>query len=138
MQQANWTATNQANPATFRGRGGDDSSCEMPDAAVLVCDLAALSPDEQRQRAALADEITAAFREVRETEDGYAARIDDDPALCRRALEWLLLERRCCPFLDLRLALTREGGPLWLHFGGGPGVKEFLAAAGLAPQACTC
>ena len=56
---------------------------------------------------------------------------------CRRALEWLLLERRCCPFFDLRLALAGERGSVWIHFGGGPGVKEFLAAAGLATRAAT-
>jgi len=99
----------------------------------LACDLGALTADEQRCRAALAAQLTAAFREVRETADGYAARLDD-VALCRDALEWLLLERRCCPFFDLRLTLDAGNGPVWIHFGGGPGVKEFLAAAGLAPR----
>jgi hypothetical protein len=107
----------------------------MADPTPLACNLGALSADEQHRRAALADDIAAVFREVRETEDGYAARIDDDPALCRRALEWLLLERRCCPFLDLRLVLEGERGPVWIHFRGGPGVKAFLAAAGLAARA---
>jgi len=135
MQRTNWTDKKQANAATFRRAGGGGSSSGMADLAPLACNLDALSPEERRRRAALADEITAAFRHVRETADGYAARIDDDPALCRRALEWLLLERRCCPFLDLNLALGGEQGAIWIHFGGGPAVKEFLSAAGLAARA---
>jgi hypothetical protein len=100
----------------------------------IVCDLAALDVGEQRRRAALATRLMGAFTEIRETIDGYAARLDHDPGTCREALEWLLLERRCCPFLRLELRLGPGEGPLWIHFGGGPGVKEFLSAAGLAAR----
>jgi hypothetical protein len=50
--------------------------------------------------------------------------------IVRDALDWLLLERRCCPFLRLELSFDPSNGPVWLRFRGGPGVKEFLAAAG--------
>jgi hypothetical protein len=64
--------------------------------------------------------------------DGYAASLDpSDPALVRDALEWLLLERRCCPFLHLELCFEPSDGPAWFRFRGDPGVKAFLAAAGL-------
>jgi len=134
MQQTNWLSHDQANAGPFRRHWGGGSCVGMVTPEPLICNLGALTADEQRRRAALAAELTAAFREVRETADGYAARLDDDAALCRLALEWLLLERRCCPFFDLRLTLDAGNGPVWIHFAGGPGVKEFLAAAGLAPR----
>jgi hypothetical protein len=62
--------------------------------------------------------------------DGYAGRLDPDSEIVRDALEWLLLERRCCPFLRLDLSFEPSNGPVWFRFHGGPGVKEFLAAAG--------
>ena len=62
--------------------------------------------------------------------DGYAARLDPDPAILRDALDWLMLERRCCPFLRLELAFEPSDGAAWISFRGGPAVKEFLAAAG--------
>ena len=96
----------------------------------LACDLSALTPAEQTRRSMLASHVAARFREVQETPDGYAAALDLDPALLRDALDWVLLERRCCPFLRLDLRFEPSAGPIWLQFGGGPGVKEFLTAAG--------
>src|SRR5205823_5301774 len=52
------------------------------------------------------------------------------PPLVQDALDWLLLERRCCPFLRLELSFEPSNGPVWFRFRGGPGIKEFLAAAG--------
>ena len=96
----------------------------------IACNLGALSAEERTRRSAAAARVSARFREVRETSDGYAARLDEDPQLLQDALDWLLLERRCCPFLRLELRLDPSDGPVWLGFSGGPGVKEFLAAAG--------
>jgi hypothetical protein len=97
----------------------------------LACDLTALSAEERTRRAALASSVFARFREVRETSDGYAGCLDADREHVRDVLEWVLLERRCCPFLRFELAFEPSTGPLWVSFGGGPGVKEFLTAAGV-------
>ena len=97
----------------------------------FACDLSALSVDERARRAALASRVAARFREVLEISDGYAARLDPDPAVVRDALDWLLLERRCCPFLRFELCFEPADGPVWFQVRGDPGIKEFLAAAGL-------
>ena len=97
----------------------------------LACDLGALSADERARRSTLASRVAARFREVQEISDGYAGCLDSDPAIVRDALDWLLLERRCCPFLRLELSFEPSHGPVSVRFRGGPGVKEFLAAAGL-------
>jgi hypothetical protein len=102
---------------------------------VLACDLGALSREERARRSTVASRVSGRFREVLETSDGYAARLEADPDLLQDALDWLLLERRCCPFLCLELRFEPSLGAVWLRFGGGPGVKEFLAAAGLKPSA---
>ena len=100
----------------------------------LACDLGALSVDERARRSTLASQVFARFREVQEISDGYAGSLDPDSAIVRDALDWLLLERRCCPFLRLELSFEPANGPAWFRFRGGPGVKEFLAAAGLKPS----
>lgn len=100
----------------------------------FACDLGALSAEEWARRSTLASRVAARFREVQELPDGYAARLDD-PAVVQDALDWLLLERRCCPFLRLDLCFEPSDGPVWLQFRGGPGTKEFLAAAGLKATA---
>ena len=103
----------------------------------LACDLGALSVDEGARRSTLASRVSARFREVQEISDGYAAFLDPDPAIVRDALDWVLLERRCCPFSRLDLCFEPSDGPVWFRFRGGPGVKEFLAAAGLKASPVT-
>src|SRR5262249_4569187 len=105
------------------GRGRQEMSCSPP---ALACDLGALSREDQARRSTLASRVSSRFREVRETADGYAARLDAEMALARDAFDLILLEARCCPFLRLELSLELSAGPVWLRFGGGPGVKEFL------------
>ena len=97
---------------------------------VIACNLGALSEEEKTRRSAMAARVSARFQEIRETPDGYAARLDEDPKLVQGALEWFFLERRCCPFLQLEMRIEPSDGPVWLSFGGGPGVKEFLGTAG--------
>ena len=62
----------------------------------FACDLGALNAEERAQRSTLASRVAARFREVQELADGYAARLDPDAAVARDALDWLLLEQRCC------------------------------------------
>ncbi len=103
----------------------------MSDARPLIaCDLGALSEEERLRRSTAAASVSARFREVRETPDGYTARFDSDPQLVQDAFDWVLLERRCCPFFQLELRFEPSDGPVWLRFSGGPGVKEFLGAVG--------
>jgi hypothetical protein len=101
----------------------------------LACDLGALSGEERARRSTLASRVAARFLEIQELPDGYAARLDPDLTVVEGALGWLLLERRCCPFLRLELCFEPSAGPVWFRFLGGPGVKEFLTAAGLKPSA---
>ena len=96
----------------------------------LACDLGALNSEERARRSELQSRVAGRFGEIQEIVDGYAARLPADPQLVRDAVEWLLLERRCCPFLRLEVSLEAAEGPVWLRFGGGPAVKEFLAGAG--------
>jgi hypothetical protein len=108
---------------------------------VIACNLGALSAAERERRAALAGALVPQARSIQELPDGYALQLSVTPSLAHEALEWLLLERRCCPFLRLELELESEEGPLWLRLRGGPGVKEFLSAAGLAGRlaaSCGC
>jgi hypothetical protein len=97
-------------------------------ATVIACHLAALEPAEQRRRADLAEAVSRQAVAIVDTADGYALRLDDLDLL-PHAIEWISLERRCCPFLRFELTFEPDTGPVWLRLGGGAGVKEFLAAA---------
>ncbi len=104
---------------------------------VIACNLDALSAAERTRRAALAGALVPQARSVRELPDGYALQLPATPALAQESLEWLLLERRCCPFFRLELELEPEEGALWVRLRGGPGVKEFLSAAGVVARSAS-
>lgn len=101
----------------------------------IACDLSALGPEERKRRADLAQNVWTHVREVEETPGGYRLRLTADVAAQREALEWLLLERRCCPFLASGLTFEPGDGAVWIELGGGPGAKEFLTAAGIGSMA---
>jgi hypothetical protein len=109
----------------------------------IACNLGALDGAQQQRRADLAEAVVSRTTATVETPDGFALRLDDEAALLQDAVEWIRLERLCCPFLRFELRFDPDAGPLWLHLGGGAGVKEFLAANGLAARpsaatACGC
>ena len=107
----------------------------MSHPAPLACNLDALNLEERAHRAELAAKVRRLATRIVEQDDGYALRLDFDPAAAREAFEWLLLETRCCPFLRLGLSFEPEKGPLWVSLGGGSAeIKAFLASAGLGPQ----
>jgi hypothetical protein len=101
--------------------------------SVIACNLSALSSAEQSQRGALSAFVMSAVERVDELPDGYALILPLESKLAMQAIEWALLELRCCPFLNFGLALRTGGAVLTLS--GGPDVKEFLADTGLAKRA---
>jgi|SRR5271157_1366971 len=114
----------------------------QPSDPAIACNLGALTAQERLTRAELAARIRSLAAQLVELEDGYALRLASEPEVARHALEWILLESRCCPFLRMELIVEAERGPLWVRLGGAVGVKEFLKTVGLgvtsAKQSCGC
>lgn len=42
-------------------------------------------------------------------------------------MNFVVLERKCCPFLTFELVFEQEGGPIALRMRGPGGTKEFMA-----------
>lgn len=84
-------------------------------------------PAERRERwLELATRMYAAVQQVQQLPDGYAFRLPSDSEILLMVAEDLTYERLCCPFIRFALEIEPNGGPFWLHFTGGEGVKEFL------------
>lgn len=95
--------------------------------AVIACRPGELTREEWKRRDALHEALERSTREVIETSDGWAFRLRADPAVFSAAAEWIVLERRCCPFLRLELGWAGGVSDPWLRLAGGEGVKEYLA-----------
>jgi len=95
---------------------------------VLACNPSAMDAEQRSRHSRLAADLRARVREVVETPEGYAFRLDGGGEVLLWAAEFVSLERLCCPFVDFGLRLEADEGPLWLRLGGRAGVKEVLAA----------
>lgn len=95
------------------------------DAQAIRC-LDALGPSERERRTALAQLIRQNSTSVEDTTSGYDIRLPADPRVCASATELILLEHRCCPFLNLALQIDAGDEAAVFSIGGGEGVKEFL------------
>jgi len=106
--------------------------------APLVCRLDAFNPADRRRHDALVEELRALRRGARELSTGFLFRFPGDTATFRLLVEWLTLERRCCPFLDFELVEDAEfpdEAILKVTGSRGWNAKEFLAAELLASPA---
>lgn len=93
--------------------------------SAIACDISALSPEARRRYDVLRSGVVRAVRQVIATERTYRFRLDHSLSLAAAA-EWLALEHRCCPFLDIALTLQHDD-TTWLEIGRNKTLKEFVA-----------
>lgn len=94
----------------------------------LVCNLGAFDTSQLQRYGEYRQAIRAATRETKELADGYRVHLGAASETFLQAAEWIVLEHRCCPFLNFKLELTGEKD-VWLSVTGPDGVKAFLAHA---------
>jgi hypothetical protein len=100
----------------------DLSANELP----IACNL---SGPEQVKRGEEVESVFKGVEQVKELADGYAYRFPGNEEWAARLMEFVLAERRCCPFFNFELVFEPNLGSIWLQLRGGQGVKEFIAAA---------
>jgi hypothetical protein len=93
----------------------------------FACNAFALSPEVRKRHF---EEVGPALlklkKSTRELPDGYEFEFPADKATYQLLTEWIIDERLCCPFFEIDLRLSKEGGPSWLRLTGRPGTKEFI------------
>ncbi len=95
----------------------------------FACNRLALSPEARaRHFNELGPALRALHQSVRELPDGYEFEFAPSAATYKLLAEWAGGEYLCCPFFDVDLRVTREGGPFWLRLTGREGVKQFIRA----------
>jgi peroxiredoxin len=115
------------------GLNTTQASAAVPAAKLspFFCDQGALTPAvRKRHFDVLGPALIAKRMSVRELPDGYEFQLPSDATTYKEAAEYIDGERLCCPFFDISLRVTPEGGPLWMRFTGRPGTKAFIAGDG--------
>jgi hypothetical protein len=95
----------------------------------FYCDQSALDPQTRiRHFDVLGPALVEKRTAVRELADGYEIEFPSDRETFRQLAEYVDAERLCCPFFDIVLRVTPDGGPLWFRVTGRPGTKQFIEA----------
>ena len=92
----------------------------------IACNL---SGAERAKRGEEVESVFKGVQQVKELADGYAYCFPGNEECAARLMEFVLAERRCCPFFTFGLVFEPNLGPIWLQLRGGQGVKEFIASA---------
>lgn len=100
--------------------------------AGIACNLD--SPERARRNAWISDELLSRADYIEDVADGIVLRFDDVDAHTATVLEFVEVERKCCPFITFTLRYHAHQGPLTLTLAGSPEAKDFIKAElGITP-----
>ena len=99
-----------------------------PDAAVLACDMSALSTEERAHHLATIRSLFGAVQAVHELSSGYEFRFRYSSDSLHTLADFISHEKRCCPFFGFRVNVEPEAESVSLHLSGPAGVKPFILA----------
>jgi hypothetical protein len=92
----------------------------------IACVRGELGEEERERHRRLMADLRLQMQEVRELPEGLSFRF---PAEAIASVAELMgIERRCCPFLELRLEARASEPHVWLTLEGPPGTKDVLKA----------
>jgi hypothetical protein len=95
----------------------------------IACDLGLISASDRPRYNELRRMLASAAVRKRELPNGIEVQISTERMTLAHLAEWISFERKCCPFLDFRIDVAPESGPVWVSLTGRAGVKEFLSHA---------
>ena len=95
----------------------------------IACDLDAISANDRPRYNELRAMLASAAVGRRALPDGVAIEVETERMTLAQLAEWISFERKCCPFLEFRIEVAPDSGPVWLSLTGRPGVREFLSQA---------
>ena len=88
--------------------------------------MTAIPAEQRTSHLAKSRGLFSEIEETRELSSGYEFRFADEPNVLQRLVDFVSLEKLCCPFLRFELEVEPEHGPVWLRLTGREGVKEFI------------
>jgi hypothetical protein len=82
--------------------------------------------EQAKRREVIANDIFKKAEEVRELRDGFSFRYPGTDEWISKISEFIMFERKCCPFFTFELLFASNTAPVYLHIRGSKDVKEFI------------
>jgi len=92
----------------------------------FFCDRTALTAEQRVQIRKFGHTLHDAVQGVRELSNGYEFEFANDPPVYQALVQYIPLERACCPFFEFKVRVAPNGGRLYWSLTGPDGIKEFI------------
>lgn len=99
---------------------------EQTETPCLACNLVGRELADRKD--AIARDLFAHAERVEELPDGFGYRFPAAEPWAARVLDFIAVEKRCCPFITFELVFEPNDGPLWLRLRGSDAIKAFVRA----------
>ncbi len=93
---------------------------------VVACTLQ--GRDFAERKDAITRDLFAHVERIEELPDGFAYRFPSAEPWAANVLDFIAVERQCCPFFAFEVVFESNDGPLWLRLRGSAEVKAFIRA----------
>jgi peroxiredoxin len=92
----------------------------------FFCDRTALTAEQRVQIRTFGHTLHDAVQGTRELPDGYEFEFASDAPVYQALVQYIPLERACCPFFEFNVRVAPSGGKLYWTLTGPDGIKEFI------------
>ena len=92
----------------------------------FFCDRTALTAEQRVQIRGYGHTLHDAVRGTRELPNGYEFEFTGAPPTYQALVQYIPLERACCPFFEFNVRVAPHGGNLYWSLTGPDGIKEFI------------
>jgi hypothetical protein len=86
----------------------------------ICCNNNAFTTKQRTRYAELNDKVNGARTQIKHLADGYTYKLKEGVVSLPDLVEWVLLERVCCPFLDFGIHVEQDRGILSVTLSGIP------------------
>ena len=90
----------------------------------LVCQLT--GPELIKRKNALQQEVFHKVRKISEQKEGFTFYFDDEDEFLLKLTDYMLAEKKCCPFFSFKLSIGANNAGIALTVTGPPEAKELL------------
>lgn len=102
------------------------TSAVAEEKARFYCDRTALTAEQRVQIRTFGHTLHDAVQSARELPNGYEFEFASDAPIYQALVQYIPLERACCPFFEFNVRVAPNGGKLYWSLTGPAGIKEFI------------
>ena len=102
------------------------TSAVAEEKARFYCDRTALTAEQRVQIRTFGHTLHDAVQNARELPNGYEFEFASDAPIYQALVQYIPLERACCPFFEFNVRVAPNGGKLYWSLTGPAGIKEFI------------